>query len=256
MDSIALGGVFVAHGILRSTDHGSTWSIVASGLPASYVSVNGGFAIVDTVVFAGLSNGVYRSLDKGLTWAPAGSPLGNTRINGMFASNGMLFAGTDSAAFISLDLGQSWKLLCGWPLVSFAAGDGYIYATDAGHTIYRRQTGTLLSAREVAPVAPADFVLEQNFPNPFNPSTTIRYGLPDRSHVILTVYNTLSQQVVELRNDEEAAGYHEVQFHSGNLASGVYFYRLDVRTSDHALSQGSRGGAESVVQTKKFILVK
>ena len=73
---------------------------------------------------------------------------------------------------------------------------------------------------------PSTCELFQNYPNPFNPTTTIRYGLPHRSHVLLTVYNTLGQKVNELVNRDIDAGYHEVQFDARNLSSGVYFYRL------------------------------
>ncbi len=73
---------------------------------------------------------------------------------------------------------------------------------------------------------PIEYALQQNYPNPFNPSTTIRYGLPNRSHVTLTVFNTLGQQTAILQNGEQEAGYHEVQFDGKNLSSGVYFYRI------------------------------
>jgi hypothetical protein len=88
---------------------------------------------------------------------------------------------------------------------------------------------------------PSGFSLEQNFPNPFNPSTTIRYGLPNRSHVSLTVFNTLGQQVALLENGEQEAGYHEVKFGGAGLSSGLYFYRLQ---------------AGMYVETKKFALTK
>ena len=73
---------------------------------------------------------------------------------------------------------------------------------------------------------PRQCELAQNFPNPFNPSTTIRYGLPTRSQVTLTVFNTLGQQVARLVDGELEAGYHEVQLDGKNLSSGVYFYRI------------------------------
>ncbi|MCK5573491.1 MAG: T9SS type A sorting domain-containing protein, partial [Bacteroidetes bacterium] len=78
---------------------------------------------------------------------------------------------------------------------------------------------------------PSEFVLLQNFPNPFNPSTTIRYGLPRRSRVSLAVYNTLGQRVRTLVNGEQEAGYHELQFGADGLASGLYIYRLETETA-------------------------
>ncbi len=76
------------------------------------------------------------------------------------------------------------------------------------------------------PELPKEYALLQNYPNPFNPSTTIRCSLPHRSHVILTVFNTLVQRVAELINGEVEAGYHDIQFNANTLATGVYFYRL------------------------------
>lgn len=74
---------------------------------------------------------------------------------------------------------------------------------------------------------PDTWALEQNYPNPFNPQTVIRYGLPVRALVVLTVYNTLGQQVAELQNGEREAGYHEALFDARGLPSGMYFYRLE-----------------------------
>ena len=78
--------------------------------------------------------------------------------------------------------------------------------------------------------SPTAYELTQNYPNPFNPATTICYAVPHRAHVTLVVYNVLGQQVNELVDDNVEAGFHEVQFNASNLASGVYFYRMQAGT--------------------------
>ncbi len=73
---------------------------------------------------------------------------------------------------------------------------------------------------------PKDFVLEQNYPNPFNPATKISFGLPQRSSVVLKVFNTLGQEVAELVNESLEAGTHSYNFDASKLTSGIYVYSL------------------------------
>lgn len=78
--------------------------------------------------------------------------------------------------------------------------------------------------------APMDFGLEDNYPNPFNPETTIGYDLPEKSRVILTIIDVLGRELYRLVDAEQAPGHHEVQWDGrtteGTAASGVYLYRL------------------------------
>jgi hypothetical protein len=94
---------------------------------------------------------------------------------------------------------------------------------------------------------PTTFALDQNFPNPFNPTTKIQYQLPIDSKVTLKVYDVLGREVTTLLNDIRPAGYHDAQWDAGNVASGVYFYRMEAE----ALTGGS-----GFQQIKKLLVVK
>jgi hypothetical protein len=83
--------------------------------------------------------------------------------------------------------------------------------------------------------------LIQSYHNPFNPSTTIKYELPKSSAVRLSVFDILGREVSVLVNERRVAGVYQVKFDGSNLASGVYFYRLQ---------------AGDFVQTKRLLLLK
>ncbi len=93
---------------------------------------------------------------------------------------------------------------------------------------------------------PVEFNLAQNFPNPFNPSTKISFGLAVDSKVKLSVYNLLGEQVAQLLNSNLTAGTHNVSFNASNLNSGVYFYRIDAAGID----------GQNFSSVKKMILTK
>lgn len=97
------------------------------------------------------------------------------------------------------------------------------------------------SVEQINNTIPMNYKLEQNFPNPFNPSTEIRYALPSHAHVVLEIISETGQQVATLVSKEQEAGYYRVIWISGSLSSGIYFYRLT---------------ADSFIETKKFVLLK
>lgn len=88
---------------------------------------------------------------------------------------------------------------------------------------------------------PVDFNLDQNFPNPFNPSTKISFSIPQSGMVNLAVYNSVGELVKVLVNEQMSQGKYNVDFDAAGLSSGIYFYRL--------VSEGT-------VLSKKMILLK
>ena len=88
---------------------------------------------------------------------------------------------------------------------------------------------------------PKNFNLLQNFPNPFNPVTTIRFSLPYSCDITLKIYNTVGEEVATLVNNELSSGSYKIDWDASNFASGVYFYRLH---------------AGEFTETKKLILLR
>jgi len=85
------------------------------------------------------------------------------------------------------------------------------------------------------------YSLSQNYPNPFNPTTTIQFSLEEKINVELSIYNILGEKIRTLFNDEMNSGQYKIVFDGSNLASGIYFYRIQ---------------AGKFLQTKKMILMK
>ncbi len=93
---------------------------------------------------------------------------------------------------------------------------------------------------------PKQFVLNQNHPNPFNPSTTIKFQLPVDAKVKIELFNSIGQKVSEILNSDLSGGVHEVNFEGSNLSSGIYYYTMNAIGKD----------GKNFTATKKMILMK
>ena len=89
--------------------------------------------------------------------------------------------------------------------------------------VYQQQTITTVEDEETIPII---FKLEQNYPNPFNPSTIIKFAVPERSNVVIKIYDIIGNEVLTLVNEEMDAGWYKKDFNANGLASGVYLYRM------------------------------
>lgn len=152
---------------------------------------------------------------------------------------------------------QDGEILTEWSKIGFVSGAGnsnsprqYSFEDgnlQSGNYCYRLKQidrdGKFKYSQSVKSTVgiPRAIALGQNYPNPTNPSATISYSIPVRSHVTLSVFNALGQKVAELVNSDKDAGTYDVTFDASNLASGVYLYRMQ---------------AGSFVQTKKLVVMK
>jgi hypothetical protein len=119
-----------------------------------------------------------------------------------------------------------------WAIVSPSTGINFgkePIRTSSLEAKYRLLVGTaafLNQTKSEFKSIPAEFLLAQNFPNPFNPTTMINYQLPVTSFIELTIYNALGQKVVTLISEVKEAGYHQVEWDAAGFASGIYYYRI------------------------------
>lgn len=98
-----------------------------------------------------------------------------------------------------------------------------------------------VTKEEVRKLFPNEYILYDNFPNPFNPNSKIKYSIPQTSNVVIKVFDVLGNEIETLVNDEKTSGTYEITWYAGNLQSGVYFYRLQ---------------AGDFIETKKMVLMK
>ena len=120
----------------------------------------------------------------------------------------------------------------------------YVYVP--GDSLSAFITTDMVDVKYESPNVPAKYYLSNNYPNPFNPSTTIRFGLPEQSEVTLSVFNILGQKVLEVTEKGLAAGEHSFNFNASRLSSGVYVYSI------HAVGVNGKNFTAS----KKMMLLK
>ncbi len=106
--------------------------------------------------------------------------------------------------------------------------DDVIVESDEENNVYERSFTILpVTVEELDQLVPRQSFMNQNFPNPFNPTTMIEFGLSTPGHVRIALYNLLGEQVSILFEGEKAAGNYKLQIDARSLPSGVYFYRIE-----------------------------
>ncbi len=223
---------------------GSTTGVIATWGIVTDTKRSGSGAGKLTYTFQNASGGVIREHTPITPSIEVGGSLIGVWVFGDNSGHSLrfLFYHTTSPGYSIINWGTinwtGWKLVT-LPLSSIPTGTRrfssfMVYQVGGGPlsgTIYFDDLRAGNSITEVAgdgpPVLPSVFALSQNFPNPFNPSTTIEYALPHSAPVELSVFNMLGQRVALLVREEQPAGHHRVVFDATGFASGLYFYQIN-----------------------------
>jgi photosystem II stability/assembly factor-like uncharacterized protein len=256
VDALAAVGtvIFVAprgapFGVYRSDDYGNRWTHY--GLADTGVT---SLVAVDSQLFAATAYGVFVGSPSQPGWKNVA--LRDTLVTQLVYGNGVLIAVTEWDLFASEDGGLSWRRVNrdGLPedcaLRCVAMEGEWIYLGTAWQGLWKRRLSEIrTSVGNSAIGQPSSPRLEPNFPNPFNPTTTIVIDLPRRGRVSLTVLDMLGRTVATLASGEMEAGRHSLRWDASAHPAGVYFCRL-------VLQSAAGEKAPSFVETRKMVYLK
>lgn len=263
----------LTHGLDYINNTPYCWAATSTGL---WRTTNHGTAWTADVLPTGVSNGLncvkfYDDANIGLAGGPGGIllksrlqpviPVELTSFTASLVENTISLNWRTASEINNLGFELQRKTDSDWSTISFIKGKGttteitnYNYVDDfsdyffTGIVYYRLKQidfdGKFTYSDEIkldVDLTAKDYVLHQNHPNPFNPTTVISFGIPKAGMVTLKIFDNLGREVQTLVNEEKPAGTFRVEFDGSNLASGIYYYRLQ---------------SGSFISTKKFVLMK
>lgn len=237
--SYLLAGCGNSAGVYISTNNGSNWFSSSLNNRSVYsITLNGNTA------FAGTGSGVYISIDSGYTWSQ--TSLNNELILSLAVSGSNVIASTElHGVYVSEDNGVSWiqrnEGLGNITIHALRIANNYIFAGASANGVYRRPLGNLVGINQLTNEVPSVISLSQNFPNPFNPLTSIKFSVFKNENVNITIYNSAGKQVEVLINENMKPGEYETTWDGSEMSSGVYFYTITT---------------SAFIETKKMILIK
>ena len=194
--------------VYRTTNFGASWDSLSRVTPEPDIwhATSLFFSSLNTGWICGGAGNIWRTTNGGFNWFKQVTPSN-------FGYGGIYFV-NDSI---------------GWSL------------GNSGLIVHTVTSGQIVGIGSLINVKPQEYSLLRNYPNPFNPITKIKFGIPQKNHVLLTVFDAIGKHISTLINEVVVAGEHEVEFDARTLPSGVYFYSLNV---------------DNVITTKKMILIK
>ena len=251
-------------GMFKSTDYGASWDRISEVVqnPGTEYKDEGCLKVIDNsgnpeFYLAIKDRGLYKSTNDGVNWSSMSGWVTASQVEvtstRMYAF-GKRTSDTYDKIYLSTNSGANWNCITD----GFESTIGTIPSTRGlRHDIHEDKVYISTSGQGVFVYSPTaseeedsrisnislsgKLNLFENYPNPFNPSTKIRYTLGEKSLVQIKIYDILGREVYSLLNEQQEEGYHEVKFDAGRLSSGVYYYRIK---------------AGDFVETRRMVLMK
>ncbi|HMB98212.1 MAG TPA: T9SS type A sorting domain-containing protein [Balneolaceae bacterium] len=223
---IAVFSNYKIESIYHSTDAGDTWS-----------AVQGNLAGTDAVPGPSVRRAKIMPIDESSNLYIIGTSAGVFTTTSMDGAN--TFWEREATGLLGFNVAEALDIRTSDKTIAVGTHGRGVWIGDVQVTVSNEE--------ELLVEAPGQFELKQNFPNPFNPSTTIQFALSEPSQVTIQVFDINGRRVTTLLNDESHnSGQHAVSFDASSLASGVYFYRINATANS----------GQSFSDVKRMTLIK
>jgi photosystem II stability/assembly factor-like uncharacterized protein len=222
--------------VLRTSNGGATWTLVNSNVSTEHFYAMHAFDLQNLIVAAGEK--VFRSADGGVTWTDVALPPSsyynfynimfiNKNIGWVNGQWGMIMKTTDGGATWVAQTTNFMETVYSVYFVDENNG----WASGNYASILHTTSGGISGTGEIPPVTASGFQLNQNYPNPFDNTTTLTYSLPRSSPVKIEIYNILGSKIRTLIDKFEEPGRHQLKFDGTGLTAGIYICRFTWGTS-------------------------
>ncbi|MCI0449359.1 MAG: YCF48-related protein [Chlorobi bacterium] len=213
--------------VFKTTNGGAVWT-VSSLTPSAFRDIK--FTDSNTGYIVGDNGVIFKTTNQGASWNLLNSGVSQNLFSVFFSNLNTGYVTAEQTVLKTTNAGNSWFTVFNLGADSLLstffidASTGYICG-DQGR-VYKTTTGGVIGIPPISTEVPKNFLLYQNFPNPFNPTTSIRFAIPKESFVKLAVYDMLGKKIQTLVSESLIPATYEVKWNAEGFSSGIYFYKI------------------------------